>query len=93
MRVTINEQSEIILREVYVGIGLQSDSGEQFSICMRDTGFEFYYGGRRYEAKNGKLEGLGCTKLCGMNYCDDNGCTERKRCLVPLEKVSFSELT
>jgi len=79
MKVTVNEQSEIILKEVYVGIGLESDAGEQFSICMRDDGFEFSYGNKRYEAKNGKLEVLGCVKPCGMNYCDENGCTERKR--------------
>lgn len=82
MKLTVNEQSEIILKEVYNGIGLESNDGEQFGICMRDTGFEFSYGGKWYEAKNGKVEVLGCVNPCGMNYCDENGCTERKRHLV-----------
>ena len=72
MKITVNEQSEIILKEVYNGIGLESNSGEQFSICTRDSGFEFSYGNKRYKAKNGDIEILGCVKPCGMNYCNEN---------------------
>jgi hypothetical protein len=28
-----------------------------------------------------------CDKPCGMNYCDENGCTNRKRDLVDLVDV------
>jgi len=55
MKITVNEESEIILKEVYVGLGLESDAGEKFSICMRDSGFEFMYNNKKYEAKKGKL--------------------------------------
>lgn len=24
---------------------------------------------------------------CTMNYCDDNGCLNRKRCYVPVEEI------
>ena len=47
--------NEIILREVYSGIGLISDDGEEFDICMRDTGFEFHYKGKWYSAKEGTI--------------------------------------
>lgn len=55
MKVTVNEKSEIILKEVYNSIVLESDAGEELSICMRDSGFEFLYGHEMYEAKNGNL--------------------------------------
>ena len=28
-----------------------------------------------------------CKAPCGMNYCDENGCTERKRNLVDLAEI------
>jgi hypothetical protein len=82
MKIEVNQESEIVLKEVYNGITLVSNAGEQFSICMRDSGFEFSYGGKKYEAKENKLQIIGCTNFCGDNYCDENGCTERKRCYV-----------
>jgi hypothetical protein len=79
MKVTVNENREIIIKELYLAIGLESDSGDQLSICMRDGGFEFAYGNKMYEAKEGELKVIRCIEPCGMNYCDENGCTERKR--------------
>jgi hypothetical protein len=58
MKIETNEQSEIILKEVFSGIGLESPSGEKFSICMRDSGFEFNYGGKWYRAVEGILTSL-----------------------------------
>ena len=55
MKITVNDESTIVLKEVYNGIEFESDSGEKLSICMRDSGFEFSYGGNKYEAKEGKV--------------------------------------
>lgn len=59
MKIEVNENNEIILKEVFSGVGLVSESGESFGICMRDLGFEFNYGGYWYEAKEGRLSLLG----------------------------------
>lgn len=58
MKIETNEKGEIILKEVYFGVGLESDEKEFFSICMRDTGFEFNYNGEKYEAKKGIIKKL-----------------------------------
>ncbi len=55
MKITVNENRDIILKEVFNGVGLESQAGEEFGICMRDSGFEFNYGGDWYEAKGGKV--------------------------------------
>ena len=52
-------EGDITLTEVYNGLNLRTDSGEQFGICMRDQGFEFCYGGNWYEAKGGIVRPLG----------------------------------
>ena len=46
---------DVVLKEVYSGVKLETAYGEEFGICMRDTGFEFNYGGGWWEAKNGGL--------------------------------------
>lgn len=53
MKLTTDENGEIILEEVYSGVGLKTRDGEFMGICMRDSGFEFNYQGEWYEAKNG----------------------------------------
>ena len=58
MKIEVEEDYGIVLKEVYNGILLESDSGENFSICMRDSGFEFKYKGQWYEAKEGKINKL-----------------------------------
>jgi len=50
---------DVTLKEVYNGVGLVSNIGERFSICMRDSGFEFNYNDIWYEAKEGVLKKLG----------------------------------
>ena len=62
MKIQINEHDGILgilLTEVYSGIGLQTQDGEYFGICMRDTGFEFEYNGTWYEAKKGVIQKVG----------------------------------
>jgi hypothetical protein len=56
MKVTTNEQGVIQLEEVFNGITLKTKNGEQISICMRDSGFEFEYQGKRYSAQQGVIE-------------------------------------
>ena len=46
-------EGAIVLKEVYSGVGLLTNSGEFMGICMKDSGFEFHYEGKQYEAKNG----------------------------------------
>ena len=68
MKIEINEDREFILKDVYSGVGLETDSGETFGICMRDGGFEFNYGGCWWEAKRGSIQ-----KLCRNNSVTTDG--------------------
>jgi len=56
MKIEVDENRGIVLKEVFNGVLLESRDKEQFGICMRDTGFEFEYNGISYEAKNGILK-------------------------------------
>ena len=62
MKISVGENSEIVLEEVFNPITLISGDGETFSICMRDSGFEFTYDGKTewdsttMEAKKGMLD-------------------------------------
>lgn len=58
MKIEVNENREIILKEVYTGVGLESNDKEFFGICMRDSGFEFIYEGQNYSAKKGIINKL-----------------------------------
>lgn len=55
MKVEVSSQGAIVLKEVYNEIILQTREGEELSICMRDSGFEFFYSGHKYEAKEGEV--------------------------------------
>ena len=55
MKQEINQDGMIEFSEVYNPINLRSNAGEELSICMRDSGFEFKYEGEWYEAKNGEI--------------------------------------
>lgn len=59
MKIEVDENNEILLTEVYSGVGLETRDGEFLGVCMRDTGFEFNYNGTWYEAKNGVVQKLG----------------------------------
>tara|TARA_B110000503_G_scaffold19965_1_gene29913 strand:- start:560 stop:736 length:177 start_codon:yes stop_codon:yes gene_type:complete len=56
MKIEVNENREIILKEVYTGVGLESNDKEIFEIGMRDSGFEFTYEGQSYSAKKGIIK-------------------------------------
>ena len=56
MKLTTNEQGVIQLEEVFSGIILKTKDGEEMTICMRDSGFEFNYQGEWYFAKEGFVE-------------------------------------
>lgn len=56
MKFSTSNEGVITLEEVYDGITLKSGKGETFSICMRDSGFEFNYQGKWYFAKEGYVE-------------------------------------
>jgi len=58
MRIDVSENGEIILKEVYNSVGLESNAKEFFRICMRDSGFEFTYEGENYTAQNGEVKKL-----------------------------------
>lgn len=49
------KNNEIVLKDVFNGIGLETRTGETFGICMRNSGFEFIYANKKYEANEGVL--------------------------------------
>ena len=59
MKIQVDEDNEILLTEVYSGVGFKTSDGEFLGVCMRDTGFEFNYNGTWYEAKKGVVQKLG----------------------------------
>ena len=59
MKIEVDENREIVLKEVYTGVGLESNDKEFFGICMRDSGFEFTYEGQSYSAQKGIIKKLG----------------------------------
>jgi hypothetical protein len=72
VKLEVNEKYEITLKEVFSGVGFISPDGEEFGICMRDSGFEFTYEGRHFEAKEGELREL-TTKLVTFSPSDNGG--------------------
>lgn len=59
MKIQVDENNEILLTEVFSGVGFETEDGETLGVCMRDTGYEFNYMGTWYEAKNGEIRKLG----------------------------------
>lgn len=58
MRVLVEQDGTIQLREVFNSVNFKTAEGELFSVVMRDGGFELEYQGQRYSAKGGKLSRL-----------------------------------
>jgi hypothetical protein len=56
MKISVSENNTIQLEDVFNTITLKSKDGEEFKICMRDSGFEFDYNGQLFFAKEGYLE-------------------------------------
>jgi len=59
MKIEVDNNRQIVLKEVFNGIILESADKETISICMRDSGFEFNYQGVWYEAKEGVVRKMG----------------------------------
>ena len=73
MIIQIDSENNIILKKVYNGIGLESDDNEFFSICMRDSGFEFKYNNIWYEAKEGIIRSFNLYKDSEEGMCECHG--------------------
>lgn len=56
MKLEVDENGGIILKEVYIGVGLETISNEFLWIRMRDSGFEFVYQGKAYSAQKGVIK-------------------------------------
>ena len=59
MKIEVGENNNIILKEVYNSVILETSDGEKLAVCMRDSGFEIDYFTKKismaFEAKNGKV--------------------------------------
>ena len=56
MKIEVDENGAMVLKEVYNPIVLKSADGETLAVCMRDSGFEFFYEGIPYYAKKGMIK-------------------------------------
>ena len=56
MKIEVDEFGDIVLKEVYSGINLETNSKENMYICMRDGGFEFIYENKKYSAQEGVIK-------------------------------------
>ena len=56
MKISVGENRNMLLEEVFNSIVLKTAGGEEMAICMRDSGFEFQYQGKWYFAKEGCVE-------------------------------------
>jgi len=70
MKMSVTENDVILLEEVFNSITLKTTDGEEMSICMRDSGFEFKYQGEHYTAKEGRIDKtiFGYTKGDRINH-------------------------
>lgn len=62
MKVTANTDGEIILQEVYDGVGFETKDGEELAISMRDGGYEINYQDKWYSLQNGEVSPLNTLK-------------------------------
>jgi len=72
MKINVTEDYCMELSEVYSSITLNSDSGEKFIICQRDTGFEFKYFGVCYEAKGGNIKPIAIDEIPRIKTKEDD---------------------
>jgi hypothetical protein len=59
MKIEVNENRQMVLKEVFTGVGLETADKESMNICMRDSGFEFTYEGKDYSAQRGVIQRIG----------------------------------
>lgn len=76
MKIDIDENYNILLKEVYNPIILESNCKEQLTICMRDSGFEFKYNDCLYEAKNGEVKKIKNKSHIGLESFFPSSCIE-----------------
>lgn len=43
MKVDVDEERNLILKEIYCGVALETSEGNQLRVCMRDDTFEFSF--------------------------------------------------
>lgn len=75
MKLSVIEDRSILLEDVYNGIGFRTRDGEEFELCMRDSGFEFKYNDIWYEAKEGIIKPLNSNNTLKK---EENNTGERK---------------
>lgn len=56
MKITVLENKNMLLEQIYNPVTLKTNSNEEITICMRDSGFEFDYEGKKYSAQKGIIE-------------------------------------
>ena len=93
MKITTTNNN-ILIEELFIAITLKSPSGEELSICMRDTGFEFNYQGTWYSAKQGSVTEIvqqngfkPCSMKCNKEIIQDNMCLCYNRWLNNVDKL------
>jgi len=40
MKILVDEDNELLLKEVFSGVGMETSEGNKISVCMRDDTFE-----------------------------------------------------
>ena len=55
MKLRVDENGEILLEEVFSGVGFKTHKGEFLGVCMRDSGFEVNYEGTWYSLQGGEV--------------------------------------
>ncbi len=58
MKIEVDNNRQIVLKEVFSGVLLETRDKEQLGICMRDTGFEITYGDEIYSFQQGTVTNL-----------------------------------
>lgn len=74
----VDDKGLATLRKVFSGVGFESGSGENLVVCMRDSGFEFTYEGKTYEAKNGIVQELAGNSATVETETQTNGGTDNE---------------
>jgi hypothetical protein len=73
MKITVNEDKVMQLEEVFNSILLKTPDGEKMYICMRDSGFEFTYEGKKYSAQKGVIKEV--LIITSSNSIENNNCS------------------
>jgi len=79
MKISATEEHGILLEEIFNAITLRTKDGEELSISMRDSGFEFYYQSKWYFAKEGYVGSFNENNR--MNVLVDNNIMDKYDCI------------